>query len=409
MTAGFYFRLGERPVDWESPRSIVLANPEWIRRESNGIAEIERRLPALAAHVWVATSGTSSDRPGRVRWIALSKAAFLSSAAAVNLHLASGAADVWAHALPIFHVGGLGLLARAWLSGATVVPAVEDRWDASGFHEIVTKSRATLSALVPSQVHDLVAAGVRSPPSMRAIVVGGARLEPALYQAARVLGWPCLPSYGLTETCSQVATAARSSTLWTEYPVTLPVLSHAEIRVTDGQRLEVRTSSLLTCCAELAEDDVLVWDPKRDGWLVTDDVGRVSDSGVEVFGRASELVKVLGELVSLPRLEQVGRRWADEEGLTVIPGFDLAVVALPHGRLGHELVMALAKTGSASLDTVRRAGLDVSLCQYFRDGVLPFERIQRVAWVERIPRTSLGKCQRALLACQVSDQARADL
>src|SRR5450756_2388434 len=32
MTTGFYFRPGATPVDWESPRSIVLANPEWIRR-----------------------------------------------------------------------------------------------------------------------------------------------------------------------------------------------------------------------------------------------------------------------------------------------------------------------------------------------------------------------------------------
>lgn len=409
MTTGSYFRPGATPVDWESPRSIVLANPEWIRRESNGIGAIERRLPALDAHVWVATSGTSSDGPGRVRWVALSKAAFLASAAAVNRHLAAGAADVWAHALPLFHVGGLGILARAWLNGARVVPAVEDRWDASAFHAIVTRSRATLSALVPSQVHDLVAAGVPSPPSVRAIVVGGARMEPALYQAARALGWPCLPSYGLTETCSQVATAALSSPLAPDYPATLPILSHAEIRVADDQRLAIRAASLLTCCAELAGDEVRVWDPKRDGWLETDDVGRVSDSGVEVFGRASESVKVLGEIVSLPRLEQVGRRWADGEGLTVIPGFDLAVVALPHGRLGHELVMALAKTGSAALDTGRRAALDASLLQHFRDGVLPFERMQRVAWVDNIPRTPLGKCQRALLARQVSDQARADL
>lgn len=307
MTTGSYFRPGATPVDWESPRSIVLANPEWIRLESNGIGAIERRLPALDAHVWVATSGTSSDSPGRVRWVALSKTAFLASAAAVNRHLAAGAADVWAHALPLFHVGGLGILARAWLNGARVVPAVEDRWDASAFHAIVTRSRATLSALVPSQVHDLVAAGVPSPPSVRAIVVGGARMEPALYQAACALGWPCLPSYGLTETCSQVATATLSSPLAPAYPATLPILSHAEIRVADDQRLAIRTASLLTCCAELAGDEVRVWDPKRDGWLETDDVGRVNDSGVEVFGRASESVKVLGEIVSLPRLERPAR------------------------------------------------------------------------------------------------------
>lgn len=395
MTGTFYLEPGATAIDWESDDTLVLANPEWARRHAGASAGITRRLPALAGHVWIATSGTSSAVPGRVRWIALSKAAVLASARGVNDHLQATAADVWAHALPTFHVGGLGILARGRLSGARVVPAVRGKWSAGRFREIVGREHATLSALVPSQVHDLVAAGLPSPRSLRAMVVGGARMDAALYERALALGWPCLPSYGLTETCSQVATAALSSLSVPGYPVALPVLGHAEIRAGEDQRLSIRAASLLTCCAELDEHGVRVWDPKRDGWFDTEDAGRVTPEGVEVFGRLSESVKVLGELVSLPRVEEEARRWAMLSNLDAIPGFDLAVVALPHERLGFEIVLAVATR--EPLAAGRRAGVEASLAAFCRDRLMPFERVRRVAWVEEIPRTPLGKIQRELL------------
>jgi O-succinylbenzoic acid--CoA ligase len=406
MTGTFYFDPGAPPIDWEGRESLVLVNPEWLRRQAGGLPGITRLLPTLDAHVWVSTSGTSSDVSGRARWIALSKEACLASARAVNQHLQASPSDVWAHALPVFHVGGLGILARGWLSGANVVPAVEGKWDARRFHAVVSRTRATLTALVPSQIHDLVAAGLTSPPSMRAIVIGGARMDSPLYDQARAFGWPCLPSYGLTETCSQVATAALSSLSAAIWPNALPVLAHAEIRSGEGQRLSIRAASLLTCCAELDEHGVRAWDPKKDGWLETEDAGRVTEDGVEVFGRLSESVKVLGEIVSLPRVEEQAWRWAAREDLRSLPGFDLAVVAPHHARLGHEVVLVIACQPRPADE--RRAGIEASLAAHGREHLLPFERVRRVAWVEAIPRTALGKCRRVLLTRQVGEQAGAD-
>jgi o-succinylbenzoate---CoA ligase len=399
MTRGLYYDPAVPPVDWGSRSPLVLANPEWLRSVAMTVADVERRLPRLDAHVWVATSGSSRTRPESARWVALSKDAFLASAESVNARLGAGAQDVWAHALPIFHVAGLGILARARLSGATVVAAVAEKWDAAAFHAAVAGSRATLSALVPPQVHDLVSARLASPPSLRAVVIGGARLEPALYAAARRLGWPCLPSYGLTETCSQVATAPLASLSDHGYPLILPVLAHAELRADDAGRLAVRATSLLTSYAEVDGDDTRAWDPKCDGWLKTDDLGRVGADGVEVFGRASDSVKVLGEWVSLPRVDEQAWRWAVLEGLTRIPGFDLATVAMPHPRMGQELVLAVTSGG---VDAARRQALQASLAWFCRENLLPFERIHRVVWVEAIPHTPLGKLRRESLAAEVA-------
>src|SRR5947209_7140162 len=108
-------------------------------------ARLERAVPPLRRHVFVATSGTTGD----VKLVALSKDAILASAAAVNVRLGAGRDDVWCCVLPTFHVGGLGIHARAYLSGARVVTM---RWDPQAF----VRAGSTLASLVPAQVHDLV-------------------------------------------------------------------------------------------------------------------------------------------------------------------------------------------------------------------------------------------------------------
>lgn len=401
---GFYFDPERSRIDWDSQQTLVMVNPEWRRRDSGAIQASTAGLPRLDGHIWVATSGSSSSVPGHIRWVALSKAAFLSSAAAVNQHLQSTAADVWAHALPVFHVGGLGILARARLSGASVAAGVSGRWDAWRFHQRLHEVRATLTALVPAQVHDLVGARLHAPASLRAAIIGGARLDPELCADGRALGWPCLPSYGLTETCSQVATAPVQAAFAQNCATPLPVLAHAEIRAGENQRLRIRAGSLLSCYAELTEDGVKAWDPKDEGWLLTEDLGRVTSEGVEVLGRASDSVKVLGEMVSLARVEDAARRWAAGERAFAGAAVDMAVVALPHERLGHEIVVALSAPDRARLERATPAALWPSLDLFAREALLPYERPHRIAWVDRIPRTALGKCQRQLLAAEVSLQ-----
>ena len=391
-------------LEWEGPSSVALANPAWAERDPRAAGRLSSALPDLPGHVWLSTSGSTSTDPAAVTWVALAKDAVLASAAAVNAHLGATAADTWAHALPLFHAGGLGILARARLSGANVVPGVDGRWSAWRFRERLAETRATLTALVPSQVHDLVTAVLRAPAHLRAVIVGGARLDPELYREARGLGWPCLPSYGLTETASQVATASLGSLSSPRYPVLLPLLAHAAAREGGDGRLELRASSLLTCYAEVTTGGARAWDPKREGWFATDDLGLVRDGGVEVLGRASDSVKVLGELVSLGRVEAQAQRWAAEEPDLCRLSPDVAVVAATHPRLGHELVLVLAHPDAAELASLDLEGLHRSLGRFSERTLMPFERVQRILTAPHIPRTALGKCRRQLLLREVGLQ-----
>lgn len=365
-------------IDWLSADSHVLLNPRMPEDERRRLESLVVDLPG---HVWLSTSGTS----GALKLTALSKHALLASAAAVNRHLQSDAGDVWLCVLPTFHVGGLGIYARAFLSGARVVTA---GWEG-----------VTLASLVPAQVSDLVRDHVEPPPSLRAVVIGGGALSEELYAAARDLGWPLLPSYGMTECCSQVATAPllkgppASRRLPERRPAApssggrdarpsagadgpkLLLLDHIEARTESDGRLALRSEALLTGYA--TEQGFL--DPKIDGWFLTEDLATLDGRTLRVQGRRGDFVKIGGESVDLSRLDRILA--------AVISGSaaDAAVFPIPDPRLGHVIALAVA---SGDPDAVAAA---------FNARVFPFERARRVIRVPEIPRTPLGKIMRSRL------------
>jgi O-succinylbenzoic acid--CoA ligase len=332
-------------IDWSGDRTHVLLNPRLPADESERLEHLARaaRLPG---HVIVATSGSS----GALKLVALSKEAILASAAAVNERLEATADDVWCCVLPTFHVGGLGIYARAHLAGSRVLPM--SSWAPQTF----AFADATLASLVPAQVHDLLRADLKPPPRLRAILVGGGAFESELNSRARERGWPVLASYGMTECCSTVAV---SDTL----------LSHVEAREEKDGRLAFRGPSLFT--GYITEAGLS--DPKIEGWFVTDDVGEVEGRALRVRGRGGDFIKIGGESVDLARLDRI---------LDSVRGaVEAAIVAVPDARLGH--VIHLAATSEAQ-EVVDR----------FNVTVLPFEKIRGVYRVQSIPRSSLGKLLR---------------
>jgi O-succinylbenzoic acid--CoA ligase len=345
-------------IDFHSAETHILLNPRMPEEEREALTRrAAAAIPQLPAHVIVATSGST----GAFKLVALSKEAILASAAAVNEHLGATAADDWACVLPMFHVGGLGIFARAQLCGARVFEAP---WEPRGFARLLAAERIAFSALVPAQVRDLVRDELSAPATLRAVVVGGGALDDDTYAAASRLGWPLLRSYGLTECCSQVATERYDSP-------ELQVLPHLEVRSETDGRIAIRGASLLT--AYINEEEIE--DPKRDGWFVTEDLGWVEERVLRVEGRAGEFVKIGGESVDLARLDRIMAEVAENRA---------AVVAVPDERLGHVITAA---------STVEPA----EIVEEFNRRVLPFERIRRAHRVGEIPRSPLGKLLRTRL------------
>jgi o-succinylbenzoate---CoA ligase len=337
--------------------------------EPQGLSDFLRTVLPLGDYHAFATSGSE----GVPKWVLLSKTALQASAQAVNEHLELKPTDRWFIALPQHHVGGWSIRERAELAG---VPWHDwpERWSAQGFATACTQLGITHSSLVPTQVYDLVQAGLPAPESLRAIIVGGGSLALALGQRAQALGWPVLQSYGMTETASQVATEPLDH-LYTGFdPTAMELLPHWQAQVDEANRLVLKGRALATGYALQTEPGQWAWQPIGPSFTTRDQVSLWQHGRrqfLRFLGREADTLKILGELVSLQTLQTVLSSITTQATLLAQPDERRGVALL----LVHELAPAEA-------EQVR---------QCYDAQVRPFERIQTLRHLPQLPRSELGK------------------
>ncbi len=358
-------------MNWRTDENHLLLNPRLPDEQRQILIKAWQELvaPAYKAHLGVTTSGTTTV--GLPKLVLLSKEAILCSARSVNRALQTTSADIWLMTLPESHVGGLGIRARAHVGGFQVSESCLPKWQVRDFYQELCAAKATLLSLVPTQVFDIVAAQLPAPPHLRAAVIGGGALSEDLFVAAQELGWPVLPSFGLTEACSQVATAPLGSK-----KASLELLDHVEAKTDDAGFLWLKGESLLS--AYLHEGRL--FDPKEKGWLKLEDRGQILSREIQIHGRNQDFLKISGENVNLPRLEAALQKARSQSAYLG----DLALLAVPDSRLGTALHLLLTGTAQAE-----------GLLAAYHHQVLPVEKIRVVHKLHEIPRSPLGKLLRA--------------
>ena len=348
---------------WEDPTPVAAGD------FPGGIPEI----PELRGQVLFETSGSS----GTPKWIVLSKKALLVSAAAVNRHLRVDGGSRWGLALPLRHVGGFGVAARA-CAAACDICEFGRRWDARDFASWIGGNAISHSSLVPTQVYDLVRAGLGAPASLRAIVVGGGRLDPETGRAARALGWPVLASYGMTEAGSQVATQAMESLHLPYHPDPIPLLPIWHADCADDGRLRITGDALFSGIL-VPQGGRWIYQARTTAWHLTEDRVLLENRNLTPLGRSDLRVKVLGELVDLESLERdLGAMSGGG-----LPSGSFVIVAVPHARSEHVLVPVFdVAVGSEAVQQAMVA---------FAGGAPGFHRLQAAVTLEDFPRSPLGK------------------
>ena len=349
---------------WESVSVDLRLNPK-RPMDADGLSQFLEKDLGVRSSVVIATSGSG----GAAKWVVLPKSAILASARAVNEHCGLSQDDIWLGSLSTFHVGGIGIYARAFCNGARVVPMAWDAWarDGTAFLKALNESRATLGSLTPVHLSDLVRVGATCPASVRGMFLGGGRIDPDLVTRAQELAWPIWTTYGMTESSSQVATSLDGGHEW------LPLLPIWEGRTDDAGRLALRGEALFSGYVS-REGEGWRYDPARDaeGWFTTGDRCDLRDGKLRFLQRADGAVKVSGELVSLPEMN-------DRVASFGIVGL---IVAVPEERRGNDLVLVCE-------------GGDESLLERFNADLPPVERVVRLVLVSELPRTEIGKPDRA--------------
>ncbi len=327
----------------------------------------------------------TSGSTGVAKNIVFGKEALLTSARAVNAWLHVDASSVWGLALPLHHVGGFGVAARANAAGCGFA-LFEGKWDAVRFGRWLVEKGVTHVSLVPTQVHDLLAAGLEAPPRLRAVVVGGGKFPDEAGQLARDKGWPVLASFGMTEAGSQIATQRIESLgdPFAESPMELLPIWEAE-ESPEGM-LRIRGAALFSGTVEEG-----VFRERVGEWFTTKDRVRLSGRMLTPLGRADLLVKVLGELVDL---EAVERRFLEIVRGAVSEG-SFAVIDVPDARRENALLAVFEG------DVPEKA---IASYQVQAPGL---ERFSRSLSFGRFPRTELGKLRRGELRrlCMGRDSA----
>ena len=356
-----------------------------------------RRLDAPAAILF--TSGTEASP----RAVVLTHGNFLWSAVASARNLGVRAEDLWLLTLPLHHVGGLSILTRSAYYGTGVL--IHERFDPVAVNEAIDREGVTLVSLVPPMLERMLEArGSRPyPGSLRAALLGGGFAPPALLRRAADLGMRALPTYGMTETASQVTTVSPRE--WPDGLETagkpLPFVE-VEVRGPEGPVLapdeegEIYVRGPVVAQAYFDDEEANRTSFDRR-WFRTGDYGAWDESGrLRVLDRRVDRIVVGGENVSPGEVEEVLR------GHPAIA--DACVVSFPAGSWGQGVAAAL----------VPRPGAEVTpeeFREYAGRRLASFKVPRWICFRETLPRSDAGKLLRreirSWLAEQVTEKNRA--
>ena len=270
------------------------------------------------------TSGTTGSPKG----VVLGPEAFRSSAESAQALLGADETDRWLVCMPLFHVGGLSILIRSGLAGGAAV--IHPSFDAEHVSRALEERAITQLSLVANMLDRILAVRGRrpAPSSLRCVLLGGGPTPPDLIDRALELGWPIAPTYGLTETASQVAT--RPPGVPGRRPETsLWALPGTQLRVVDdrgrdqpvGQAGEIWVSgpTLMRGYLSLPQVNQKVL---CEGWLHTGDMGQLDGEGrLTVLDRREDLIVSGGENIYPAEIEAALLRHPEvaEAGVVGVP------------------------------------------------------------------------------------------
>jgi o-succinylbenzoate---CoA ligase len=366
-----------------SGAAIVPVSPRWPHAEVDRVladcrplllvagGEVERRPgPALGAPddaCVLYTSGTTGPPKG----VRLTLGNHVASALGCREHLDTGEHDRWLALLAPHHVGGLAMFLRAAICNQPLVTLA--RFDEAAALEAMEADRPTLLSVAPTMLARLVeAGGADQLRRLRAILVGGAPASAEQVRRWAALGIPVCPTYGMTETCSQVTLVppGRAAELAGTAGTVCP---HARIEIEDGE--------IVVCGPAVSPGYVnpAIAPAPEGGRFRTGDLGRLDDGVLTVLGRVDDAIITGGENVRPEEVEAV---------LRAHPGVADAAVAGRPDELWGEVVAAWV---------VAEATIQAELDRWCRERLPAFKVPRRWTFAARLPRSEGGKVQRRLL------------
>jgi O-succinylbenzoic acid--CoA ligase len=300
-------------------------------------------------------------------------------------------ADRWLLCMPLYHIGGQSILLRAAQYGIPVI--LQDGFEATETYHLLHDEAVTFVSLVPTMLSRLLPFFAHDgvPESLRIILLGGAAAAPELITTSHDLRLPIALTYGLTEACSQVATATPAEVH--AKPGTVGKALHGtEIRIDAeaGEIGEILVKGATVMSGYYQQPDATA-ETLRENWLHTGDLGyQDADGDLFIVNRRTDLIVSGGENVYPSEVEAA---------LTEHPAVvEACVIGLPHPDWGQQVGAALIVNQPISGE---------ELTAFCRTKLAGFKIPRQYRFVETYPRTASGKIIRQAMQHQFLEERAA--
>jgi len=309
--------------------------------------------------------------------------------------------------VPMFHVNAWGTVYSAFFAGVEVIMP-QMFLQGAPIIKMIRELRPTISLGVPTVWNDVLRVAETTPEtdlsSLRAILAGGSAVPRFMIETFRDLyGVDMIQGWGMTETSPLAAVSLPPSGTPREDEIEYRVkagrvVAGVELRLTaedgtvlprDGKTVgEFEIRGPWVTGSYFGVDDP---DKFHDGWLRTGDIGTLDGEGYMVVSdRTKDVIKSGGEWISSVELE-----------VTVMAHpavFEAAVIAVPDDRWQERPLCCVV------LQPDMKASAE-ELKAFLADRVAKWWLPERWAFIDAVPKTSVGKFDKKVLRAQYAEGA----
>ena len=368
--------------------AMVQTETTWMNREAYWTPEKFTLNDPDDIAGYFLTSGTTSSP----KIVPVKRRQVLSAAFASESNVKPSPNSYWLLCLPLNHIGGISIIYRTLLYHSALFRM--DRFDADAVRTFLSENPLFEAAsLVPTMLMRLMEDHLfTTHADFKAILLGGGRIPPAFIDAAVTRGIPVVSSYGMTETCAQIAANPILRPSGTYYPKSsvgdIFPPNQIEIRNEEGKVLPPIEVGLIWLKGPQVFDgytdkslNVGVFDD--EGWFCTGDYGHLNRYRQLFIGsRRTDLIVTGGENVNPNHIESVLNSLSEVS--------ESAVFGVPDSEWGQRVIALITTGEKISTDP------DV-LKNKLGKQLLDFQIPKEIHIVKELPKTDLGKIKRSEL------------
>lgn len=256
-----------------------------------------RSMNTTSLHSIVYTSGTTGIPKG----VEITFSNLLWNAISFGIRHGASSSDRWLLVMPLYHVGGYTIIFRSLLHGSSII--LHPGFEAVRVAESLDRDRITLVSFVATMLERVLKLH-REPfsPDLRLIFLGGSQTPSSLQRASLQRRLPVVLTYGMTETCSQVAISPIGSSAdlgensyGTIFPTRIAIKSEEALTSRSGKVGEILVRGP-TVFRGYWRNPKVTSVAFKDGWFHTGDLGFLDgQGGIVVLGRKDDMMISGGE------------------------------------------------------------------------------------------------------------------